>query len=114
MSSLLCLFIACVLVSAGTERTLDCHAGYTLSSCSDLPLLWVTGTCLVLVASEHARGAAAALLPERLPRKVAEEGGLRMPPPKINRRRAAEKAPDQGGRAQVTGGDETGGPASAR
>ena len=54
------------------------------------------------------------MLPERLPRKVAEEGGLRMPPPKINRRRAAEKAPDQGGRAQVTGGDETGGPASAR
>ena len=38
MSSLLCLFIACVLVSAGTERTLDCHAGYTLSSCSDLPV----------------------------------------------------------------------------
>ena len=38
-----------MLVSAGTERTLDCHAGYTLSSCSDLPVLWVTGTCLVLV-----------------------------------------------------------------
>ena len=40
MSSLLCLFTDCVLMSAGTDRTLDCHAGYTLSSCSVLRLLW--------------------------------------------------------------------------
>ena len=31
-------------MSAGTDCTLDCHAGSTLSSCSVLRLLWATGT----------------------------------------------------------------------